>query len=577
MPAAAIQNVDTDQLIAADKASRTSTDDLIRAHQAELKAQRPKFTQAESIGMGALQGGTLGFADEIGGAIEAGADAAKGKVKDLNSLVNSYRNYRDQLRTKFDQASGDNPISYHVGEAGGTVVPTLIPGLNIAKGATTAAKLASAARAGALIGAGTSNADVTKGEVGQLAQDTAVGAGTGAAVEGALGLVSPVAQGVADRFRQIPENRAVKAVTGQNISALRQVAGTTLKSAGDIQQATNQIRKVGRDILDEPGVITPLSKVEDIAPKLADARQKYGQAISDVADQIDTIVPKSVDAANIADNIRNYADKIPQNEAGKTLKSRLYKEAENFDQMGSISFQDAQKLKNQFKYKAVDADALVSNQDATNKIRSIIGNEMDNTVEKLSNPQNLDTLNMIQTGETQLPPGVVDVTAATVRGTKNYVVDPGQLTTLEGLADKYKLYKSKYGSFKAASDAATDRVQKNLKNRFISPSDYGIGSTAALLQGIGEQGPSMTTLAIGVGAAAANKFARERGSALAAKTADSLIKTYDSEGVQSFVRAAKGIADLAKKGNPAAILTMQALSQKSPEAFQNLDISTEGK
>jgi hypothetical protein len=179
----------------------------------------------------------------------------------------------------------------------------------------------------------------------------------------------------------------------------------------------------------------------------------------------------------------------------------------------------------------VDADALISNQDATNKIRNIISKEMEDTVETLSKGEN---------------GGLAD------------------------LVKNYKLYKSKYGSFKAASDAATDRVQKNLTNRFISPSDYGVGSAAGVA-GAMATGLSPQTALVGIGAAAANKFARERGSALAARSADALQKAFKSDGVQGLLKAAKPIMDQARKGNPAAVLTFQILKQFDPRAVEILN------
>lgn len=535
MPSSA-KELTTDQLIALDKAQNVSTDDLIKAHKQEVKAQRIKNTEAESAFQGGLQGASFGFADELEGAGRAALQAYQNPQKrGLNELVGSYKSFRDQARARYEQARQDNPLSYTGGEVAGSIGTAFIPGiglLNVGKGATTAAKLATAANTGALIGAGTSTADLTEGDAKGLAKDVATGAATGAAIQGVLSGAGSVAQGIANRFKDIPEQRAVKAVTGQNISGLRQISGTTLKSAGDIDAANKRIIKVGRDILDEPGVLGPLSKVEDIAPKLSEAREKYGKLIGEIGTKIDDAVPQAVDAKNIANQIVAYAEKVPETIQGQKLRDKLLEEAANFEKIGNLSFADAQAFKNQFKYKPVDADVLISNQDATNKIRSIISKEMDRTAETLS---------------TQGPQEVKD------------------------LIGNYQLYKSKYGSFKAASDAATDRIQKNLTNRFVSPSDYGIGSAVGLAQALSQGGPSLSTLAAGAAAAGVNKFARERGSALAAKTADSIIKAYKSDGVQGLIKAAKPVIDAARKGDPAAVMTFQILSQSNPKALEALN------
>lgn len=496
-------------------------------------------SEAESAFQGAVEGASMGFADELVGAYKAGKEAVQNPEKrGLNDLANSYKKYRDEARAGFEAARQDNPLSYTGGEIAGSVATSFVPGmgwLNVGKGASTAAKLGTAAKAGALIGAGTSNADLTKGEVGDLAKDVVQGGATGALVQGALSGAGAVAEGIAERFKNLPENRAVKAVTGQNISSLRQISGTTLKSAGDIGAANDRIVKVGRDILDEPGVLGPLSKVEDMAPKLGAAREKYGSLIGEVGAQIDQAAPKSVDAQNIANNIVKYAETIPETIQGQKLRDKLLEEAANFEKIGSLDFVDAQKFKNQFKYKAVDADALISNQDAVNKVRGIISKEMDSTVEKLSAP-----------------------------------AADGSKGPLAGLIENYKQYKSKYGSFKAASDAATDRVQKNLTNRFISPSDYGIGAAIGTAQSFAHGSVSPGTVALGAGAALANKFARERGSALAARTAEGILNAYKSDGVQGLIQAARPVLEAASKGNAAAALTFQILDQADPRAMEVL-------
>ncbi len=558
----------TAELIAQHKAETTPTSELIKAHQDELKSQRIKNTELESAALGAIQGATAGYADEGEAVIRTGLQAIKepGKVKGLSDLIKSYRSNRESARGKYEQARADNPKSYTGGEVAGGVGSAFIPGfgwMNAAKGASVLTKMATAAKAGAAIGGGTSTADLTEGDVKGLAKDVATGAAIGAAAQGALSGAGQVVSGAAERFRSIPESRAVKAVTGQNISALRQITGTTLKSAGDVGDANKRLVKVGRDILDEPGVLGPLSKVEDIAPKLGKAREKYGKLIGEVGEQIDQLAPKSVDAKNIANKIMDYAESIPQTVQGQKLRDKLVEEAANFEKIGALDFVEAQRFKNQFKYKAVDADALISNQDAVNKVRSIVSQEMEDTVAKLSAPQE-GVINMAKTGVKEAPQ-----VEGLVREGSSFQTQ--EAAPLRDLIDNYKLYKSKYGSFKAASDAATDRVQKNLSIRFLSPSDQGLGAAVGLGSILNHGGLSPSAVATGLAAAGINKFARERGSALAAKTADSLIKAYDSEGVQGLVQAAKPVLEAARKGNPSAIITFQILDKKNPKALEALN------
>ena len=539
MPTA--ENLSTDQLIKMDQVQKLSTDDLIKAHQDEIKSAREKYSEGQSAVIGALDSKLMGFADEAGGVAKTAYDAIKDPVKTykkgLSGLMDSYRQNRTDIRTEMDLSQKDNPMSYLGGQIGGVIIGPSLPGLgwaNIAKDASFLQKMKVAAGVGGLAGAGTSNADLTKGELVDLAKDAGLGATTGLVVQGALSGGGQALDGALKRFKNIPESRAVKAVTGQNISALRQISNTTFKNPGDINAATNRIVKAGRDILDEEGVLNAFSKVEDMAPKLGAAREKYGQLIGDIGTKIDELAPGAVDTKNIAQKILDYAEQIPKTEPGKNLQKRLIEEAANFEEIGNLGFIDAQKYKNQFKFKPVDADLLISNQDATNKIRSIISKEMEKTAENLSKVDNPE---------------------------------------IKSLLGNYKLFKSKYGSFRDASNAATDRVQKNLTNRFISPTDYGIGTALGLGYGFKQEGWDPKALAYGAAGAAGNKFLRERGSAFAAKTADAIINAYKSGGVQTLIKAAAPIVDLAKRGNPAAILTFQILNESNPKAVEILNQS----
>ena len=493
------------------------------------------YTALESAARGAVQGASFGLADEGVGFLKAvGKRVLSSDEDSAGGFYEDYRKERSTERVKNQQAEADNPGSYILGNIGGGVATSFIPGagfLNAGKGASLLKQAGAAAKGGALYAAGASNADLTKGEVGEFASDVGTGAALGAGLQAGFAGLGKVGSSIKRGFEKLPEERAVKAVTGQNISALRKATGTTLKSPGDIARAEKAINRMGRDILDEPGVLGALDKVEDIAPKLAASREKYGKAIGEVGKQIDNLVPDAVSAKNIADKINAFADDIPQTVAGKKLQARLQEEALNFENIGKFSFADAQKFKNQFAHKAVDADALISNQDATNKIKNIISKEMEETAAEITKKAD------------------------------------GPLAQLLG---QYKELKGKYRSFKGASDAATDRAQKNLTNRFVSGSDYGAGGILGTIAGM-SYGLSPQTAAIGIAGAAANKFGRERGSALAARSADALLKALKSDGVQGFLKAAKPVLDGVRKGNPAAMATFQLLRQSDPRAAEILN------
>lgn len=473
---------------------------------------------------GAGQGVSFGYADEA----IAGAKSLYDKATQGGDLRDLYSKRVDAERKSLDAARQANPGSYLGGNIAGALPTMAIPGLGIARGANLGVSLAKAGVQGGLMASGETTANPIT-DTANFAADTAKGAAWGAGTQGVASLAGRALSAMTpSALRKTAEERAVKAVTGQNISALRKMTNTTLRDAGDIEKANAGIRKVGRDILDEPGVLMAADQVEDIAPRLAATRKDYGGKIGEVAETIDRVSPGAVDNRAIAQNILNYAQTIPDTEAGKKMKDRLLAEAANFEKLQGLGFKDAQAFKNQFGYKPVDADALISNQDVTNKIQGIISKEMETTADRLSKS------------------GPEDV---------------------KQLLANYQNLKSKYGSFKNASSAATDRVQKNLTNRYISPSDYasgiGIGGVGAL-SGTGSPDESKAQyLVLGALGALANKVGRTRGSSLAAKTADSIASAMEKSplAAQEFGQL---IIDAAKRG-PAALTATHHILMKRPE------------
>lgn len=158
----------------------------------DLRNQMEGKTKLESAARGAAQGITMGYADEMAGALGAGKDVITGKssIKDVGQ---SYKKNRDESREEYAKAEADNPMTYKAGDAAGTVGSFFIPGLNAVKGVKGAAAL------GALAGVGRSAAE----DAGGLAKDAAVG--------GALGAVGgSVAEKVAPKFANLAQKMGMK-------------------------------------------------------------------------------------------------------------------------------------------------------------------------------------------------------------------------------------------------------------------------------------------------------------------------------------------------------------------------------
>lgn len=123
----------------------------------------PEVSELESGLRGLAQGASLGFSDELTGAIE--------------SLLSekSYEQSRNEARKNNQLAREQNPYSYGAGEIGGSVATAFVPGLNTAKLGSLSARVAANAGLGGLAGLGLSDAD----NVLDLAKDTATSAALG--------------------------------------------------------------------------------------------------------------------------------------------------------------------------------------------------------------------------------------------------------------------------------------------------------------------------------------------------------------------------------------------------------------
>lgn len=154
-----------------------------------------KTGKLESFGRSALQGLTGGFADEIAGGIE---HLATGKP---------YSQARDESRINFKTAEEANPVTSTLGNLAGGVASFAVPGLGaVGKGLSGA--IQTGAKLGGIYGLGNSEADLTKGQVGDAATDALKGAGVGAVLGGASDIAgkglsfvgSKVAQTTGDAF-----------------------------------------------------------------------------------------------------------------------------------------------------------------------------------------------------------------------------------------------------------------------------------------------------------------------------------------------------------------------------------------
>ncbi len=191
-------------------------DELAPAPNAPIQAAPGGF---ESFGRGALQGATLGYADEISGAIE--------------SLFTdkTYTQARDEARQANAAASTAHPFLSAAGEIGGGIASAFVPGLGLAKGASLAKTALTLGAQGAAAGLGGSNAELAgpNRDIGGAVKDTLTGGVVGAGVGG---LAHVAGQGVSRLLESAPakavEDRLANVAQG---TGMKGSATLTIKKA----------------------------------------------------------------------------------------------------------------------------------------------------------------------------------------------------------------------------------------------------------------------------------------------------------------------------------------------------------
>jgi hypothetical protein len=133
-----LDNLDFSGLDDIDKLDLSGLDELSETTDSASSSSLP-----EALALGGLQGLSLGFADEL----EGGAKALlSDETKDLETLKEQYKKFRDLAREKYEVAQEEHPYASFAGE----VVGGLPLGFGVAKSGIAAAKFAP--KAGTLTG-----------------------------------------------------------------------------------------------------------------------------------------------------------------------------------------------------------------------------------------------------------------------------------------------------------------------------------------------------------------------------------------------------------------------------------------
>ncbi len=266
-------------------------------HQAKSNSKKP--STAYSGLRGAAQGLLMNFADEGAGAMGLAGEAVLGGIRKLRTgdsglddFGDIYRDHRDAYRKEDEELRKENPKSFVGGEVGGGIASSFIPVLGAGKAATSGARALQAAKLGLIGGSGSSESDLTKGEVGGVAKDAAIsGLLSGGLTRGVEGL-------------------------GQLPGALR---GKAEKLAVAATGATrNQAEKfapnAGRELLDR-GLVQAFDSPASIAERAKKLMAEQGKKISNALSAADTKGVK-VSPERVLQKVRESIEKLKQKGAG---------------------------------------------------------------------------------------------------------------------------------------------------------------------------------------------------------------------------------------------------------------------
>lgn len=491
---------DPDAYLATKKASSGFDPDAYLATKKTAPAA-PEVSKLESAVRGAGQGLSLGFGDEIAGGIESAF------------TDKSYTEARDESRANNEKARASNPKTYMGTQVVGSVAPMFIPG---AQG-VSAAKLAALA---GLQGLGESDADLTKGEFGDAAKDTAVSAAMGFAIPKAMQGAGKVLKAAPAAFENVAVNNA------------RRALGYTAADLTKNPKAIREANKVARIMLDE-GVITnplthPLSSSADDMLARVQALKKVGRGA------IESVETKADDAGLQVVNPLRPATELAEKQAKYgTAKA-------------------AAPIYNQFETGIDDVLALGDNP----KLRDL--QNLKNIYKELAFPKGVVT---------EAKPGVVDSFHSIKREMESAVGDAATKLNDKELLRKYLEGKRVLGASKAAERTLTKEVGRQAGN---SPLTLRGTMLAA-----GEAAAGNPVRA--AGAAGVTTVALRQGAQAVATTADaaaSIAKKIEKAlrvSPQRFGRWAAPLQNAAQRGPSSLATSIFLLQQNEPEFRTHLD------
>lgn len=369
-----------------------------------LEARQPEDPGALRSGvLGAAQGGTFGFADEIGGllgklflsdpvkfgaAVQPSPDdtpevrAMKEQLlASQSSQPTNYERVRNLVRQEAKDARATHPGAYLTGEiAGGLAAP--IPGAGAIKGATVGARLLKAAGTGAALG-GIGAIGASEGKTaGDVAKDAALGTAIGAPA-GVLGY--GVGQNIPRLLRALGDK-----ARSSGIGIGRRVLG----GGGDLASGSSKAisDEAVAQALDR-GAILPGGTVGGAFKRLEQQSEDLGRVYGENVDELARLGVQGPHPRALADSLLAAGEAVAPNTMNAAVP-RAYESAANqlLDKTeGSrLGLKQAEELKQSLQelakrgYKSLDPGAIPeTHMDIASRMRQAIEDEVARQAEGL--------------------------------------------------------------------------------------------------------------------------------------------------------------------------------------------------
>lgn len=398
--------------------------------------EAPEGSNLQAAAEGAVEGATAGLKPILGGVSRTALDTLSGVISPKD-ILDRYRQYRDAEQAQSKQLQDQSPKSFLAGQIGGGLIPAALTGGG--EGLLGAAKIG--AGYGATEGLAQSPADLTQGQVGQAALDTAKGAAAGGIIGGATSKLMGALSAAPELLEKYGARKAVAALGGTKAQVKNLVKN-------------DMVVPTGQELL-KSGIVAPLKGSEAMLDKAEQVAETSGKQIGDILNKFD--VAATTDNPELKQQLFNPQDAISKikdlqsqfTKNGKILSqfepqyNQLDKAIDTVASFGDqpIPFTEANQLKNLIDKTAYDEKGTLQDK-LMGQVRSIVNDGIEEAADRVAK----------QNGDSDL------------------------------LSD-YLKNKQTYGTAKTAINSLTGKVAGDIKANDLGLTDYMTGAATAVMHG----------------------------------------------------------------------------------------------